>query len=64
MGSIIPIIDPKTENTLGALFGVSVYAQDCMSADAVATALNVMGVRNGLEWVEQINNMKLILLCR
>ena len=53
------IIDPKTGNALeGALFGVSVYAQDCMSADAVATALNVMGVRNGLEWVEQINNME------
>ena len=29
-----------------------------MSADAVATALNVMGVRNGLEWIEEINDME------
>ena len=53
------IIDPQTGNALkGDLFGVSVYAHDCMSADAVATALNVMGVRKGLEWIEQLSDIE------
>jgi thiamine biosynthesis lipoprotein len=52
------IINPKTGHALkGDLFGVSVYAIDCMSADAVATALNVMGVHEGLTWVEQLDDI-------
>ncbi len=47
------IIDPRTgkpvESNIGA---VSVIANQCMNADAMATALFVMGVEKGLQWVE------------
>ncbi|MDH5751947.1 MAG: FAD:protein FMN transferase [Deltaproteobacteria bacterium] len=46
------IIDPRTGRpTSPGLVSVTVVARDCMSADAAATALMVMGVEKGLVWV-------------
>ena len=47
------IIDPRTGYpTNPTLAEVSVYAPNCMTADGIATALMVLGVREGLAWVE------------
>ncbi len=47
------IIDPRTGmSTNSALVSVTVFAADCMTADGIATALMVMGVKAGLRWVE------------
>jgi len=46
------IIDPRTgAPTDSPLVSVTVHAPDCMTADAVATALMVMGTAEGLAWV-------------
>lgn len=47
-------IDPQTGRPVQHPPGsVSVLADDCMTADAVATALMVMGSERGLSWVEE-----------
>jgi thiamine biosynthesis lipoprotein len=47
------IIDPRTGYpTQPTLAEVTVYAPDCMTADGIATALMVLGVREGMAWVE------------
>ena len=46
------IIDPRTGYpTQPALVEVTVYAPDCMTADGIATALMVLGVREGMDWL-------------
>ena len=46
------ILDPRTGWPAGhTLASVSVLAEDCMTADAVATALYVMGAEEGMEWL-------------
>jgi thiamine biosynthesis lipoprotein len=48
------VIDPRTGRPADAgVASVSVVAPDCMQADAVATALMVMGADAGLAWVEE-----------
>lgn len=48
------IIDPRTGRpTQPGLVAVTVYAPDCMTADGIATALMVLGVEQGMDWVEQ-----------
>ncbi len=47
------ILDPRTGRPAKhTLASVSVLAEDCMTADAVATALFVMGTEEGIAWVE------------
>ena len=47
------IIDPRTGFPAGhTLASVSVLAEDCITADAVATALYVMGTQEGMAWLE------------
>ncbi len=47
------ILDPRTGKPVGHLLAsVSVLAEDCMTADAVATALVVMGREAGMDWLE------------
>lgn len=49
------IIDPRSGNTVSnAVASVSVIAPDCMTADAIATALIVMGPEAGLPLVESL----------
>jgi len=51
---IAHILDPRTGRpTTSDLASVTVIAPDCMTADATATALFVMGTKEGLEWVNQ-----------
>jgi thiamine biosynthesis lipoprotein len=46
------ILDPRTGMPAGhSLASVSVVADDCMTADAVATALYVMGTEQGMNWL-------------
>lgn len=48
-----PIIDPASGNVIhNDLASVSVIAKSCAEADGIATALMVMGARNGLIWAE------------
>ena len=49
----VHIIDPRTgASRPSSLLSVSVMAPDCMTADAYATALMVLGVEEGLAFVE------------
>jgi thiamine biosynthesis lipoprotein len=57
------IIDPRTgEPTRSSLVSVTVYAPDCMTADAIATALMVMGLKEGLAWVERTEGVEALLI--
>ncbi len=49
-------IDPRTGRPVGnTLAGASVIATDCMTADAVATAIMVLGLEKGIELAKQLN---------
>jgi thiamine biosynthesis lipoprotein len=57
------ILDPRTgEPTRSSLVSVTVYAPDCMNADGIATALMVMGVEEGLRWVESREGVEALFL--
>lgn len=48
------LFDPRSgQPVMSSLASVSVIAPDCMTADALATALFVMGVEEGIAWVNQ-----------
>ncbi|MBC8345340.1 MAG: FAD:protein FMN transferase [Candidatus Marinimicrobia bacterium] len=50
------IIDPRTgQPTRSNIASVTVIASTCMDADALATALNVMGIEKGKRLVESLN---------
>ncbi len=49
-------IDPRTGKPIEhSLTSVSVWAKDCMTADAWATALNVLGPKEGLDRANQLH---------
>ncbi|MDP6610893.1 MAG: FAD:protein FMN transferase [Candidatus Marinimicrobia bacterium] len=53
------IIDPRTGRpTQSNIASVTVVAPNCMDADALATALNVMEVEEGLELVESLDRFE------
>lgn len=53
-GTTHHIINPKSgTSNISDLVAVTVYADNCMQADAIATALMTMGVKQGLTWIEQ-----------
>lgn len=57
------IIDPRTGRpTQSRLVAVTVWAPDCMTADALATALMVMGPDKGLAWVERTPDVEALFL--
>lgn len=57
------IIDPRTGRPSSSrLKAVTVYAPSCMRADAVATALMVMGAEEGLSWVESQSDIEALFL--
>ena len=59
------IIDPRTGVPVEhGLASVTVVAQDCITADAYATALMVMGVRDGLALVNSIPRVDALFLER
>ncbi|WFB37261.1 FAD:protein FMN transferase [Kiritimatiellota bacterium B12222] len=59
------ILDPRTgypaKHTLAS---VSVLAEDCMTADAVATALFVMGTEEGWAWLEGQEGLEALFIDR
>lgn len=59
------IIDPRTGRPAEhALASVSVLATDCMTADAVATGLYVMGMEEGMDWVEAREGIEALFIDR
>ena len=59
------ILDPRTGRPARhTLASVSVLASDCMSADAVSTALFVMGTEEGMAWVEKQQGIDALFIDR
>lgn len=59
------IIDPRTGKPVAhQLASVSVLAGSCMKADALATALFVMGPVEGLRWIEAYPNAEALFVSR
>lgn len=59
------IIDPRTGRPVNhALASVAVWATDCTTADVVATALYVMGLEEGLNWIEQRDDLAALFFDR
>lgn len=59
------IIDPRTGWPVSnRVAGVSVIAHDCMTADAWATALTVLGPTEGLKCVEGLDGIEALLILR
>jgi FAD:protein FMN transferase len=56
-------IDPKTGKMVQHnLLSTSVFAKDCMTADAYATAFMVMGMEKSIDFVESRNNLEVIFI--
>ncbi|MBU0678679.1 MAG: FAD:protein FMN transferase [Verrucomicrobia bacterium] len=59
------IIDPRTGQPADhSVASVSVMARTCFEADAMATALYVMGAGEGLEWVESKSGVEALFIVR
>ena len=59
------LIDPRTGTPIShRLASVSVTATNCMIADGIATALMVMGVEQGLTWVEDQDHVDALFIAR
>ncbi len=59
------IIDPRTGYPItNGVASVSVLAPDCMAADALATALMVMGPADGLRLIERLPDTEALLITR
>ena len=56
------IVDPRTGEPADAVPSVSVIARDATTADALATALSVMGVEKGLALVEGLKDVEALML--
>lgn len=57
------IIDPRTARpTTNGVVSVSVIAPTCMEADALATALLVMGPATGIPWVESRSGAEVLFV--
>ena len=59
------ILDPRTGQTVKSdTASVTVSASNCMDADGIATALFVMGVDEGMAWVESMEGVETMFLIR
>ena len=59
------LLDPRTGSpTSHSLASVSVLAGDCMTADAVATALYVMGTAEGMDWLAERPEVQALFIDR
>jgi len=56
------IIDPRSGYPADAVPSVTVIARDCTTADALATALSVLGVEKGLKLVENLPDCEALLI--
>lgn len=59
------ILDPRSGRALySTTASVSVYADNCTDADAIATTLFVMGPETGIEWIENQEGVEALFLER
>ena len=56
------VLDPRTLEPVRAPLSVTVLAPECMTADALATALLVLGPQRGLDLVEKLQNTEVMFL--
>jgi len=56
------IIDPKSGYPVTETISVTVFTPDAEIADALATALSVLGVENGLKLVNQLRNTECLII--
>lgn len=62
-GTVAHIIDPRTGQPVGgSLVAVTVKAPDCTAADALATALMVLGPEAGLELVQNLGGVEALFV--
>ena len=62
---ITHMIDPRTGYPIThQLASVTIIAENCMIADGLATATMVMGVEEGLAWLEQYGEVEGLLITR
>ena len=59
------LINPQTGYPINHdLVSAVVVAEDCATADAIATALMVKGFTKGLEWINTIENIECLLISK
>lgn len=59
------ILDPRTGRpTKSSLASVTVVADSCMLADGIATSLFVMGLDEGLKWINSMPRVEAVFLMR
>jgi len=56
------IINPAAPNSAQKLTSVSIIAPTAMAADALATAVSVMGAEDGMKMIEATNNTEAVLI--
>lgn len=56
------ILDPRTGRTAEAVDSVTVVAPDCATADALATGVSVLGVRDGLRLINDLPEVEALLI--
>lgn len=56
------ILDPKTCRPIKGITSVTVFSKDPILADALATSLSVMGVKAGLDLVNQMDGIDAIII--
>lgn len=57
------IIDPRTGYPISDIpASVTVIANDCITADGLATAISVMGPTDGLKFIEEFNDVEAIVV--
>lgn len=56
-------IDPRTgQSIITGVASVTVLAPNCMLADAMATAIMIMGAEEGIKWVESKPNIEALII--
>jgi thiamine biosynthesis lipoprotein len=56
------IFNPATEKSADALSSVTIFAETGTAADALSTAVSVMGVQKGLELIKSLKNTEAIIV--
>ena len=56
------IMDPKTGKSATGLISVTIIADSCIDADALATTVFVMGQEKGMELIESIDDAETLLI--
>jgi thiamine biosynthesis lipoprotein len=58
------IVDPRTGRPVAGAASVTVVADDATSADALATALSVLGEREGMQLVDSLEGVECMMILR